>query len=193
MRYDTYFKPFPVFTTRRLTLRMLRPGDARDIFSFCRDPEISRYAEWYPHKSLADSMSYISNVLRSYRKKACFTWAVCENRSGRVIGTCSYIFIDPCYKTSEIGYCFSREYWGNGYATEAASVLLQFGFHEIGFQRIQARLMAENVRSERVLQRLGMQYEGLMKKAIYCKGVSHDLKLYAITDDSFHGLYFGLE
>lgn len=185
MLYDKYFKPFPTIITPRITLRALKHSDAKDLFECCRQPEVSEFAEWEPHLSVSDTKSYISWVMSRYKKKQCAVWGIVEDKSQKLIGTCSYTYIDKNFKTAEIGYCISKDYWGKGYGTEVAGALLWHGFNIIGFQRIQARLIPENIRSKRVLEKIGMEYEGLLKKAIYCKGQPHDLMLYAITDDMY--------
>lgn len=184
--YDIYFKPYPVFRTERLTMRMLSYRDTQDIFTCCGDPEVSRFSEWYHHVDITHSKSYIAWILEQHKKKVCTTWAICLNVTGRVIGTCSYTALNVNHKTAEIGYCIARDSWGYGYAGEASESLLKFGFCKLRLKRIQARIMTENIRSERVLQKLSMQYEGVMKNGITCKGYTHDLRLYSITDDIYN-------
>lgn len=188
MLCDKYFKPFPIIITPRITLRALKHSDAKDLFECCRQPEVSEYAEWEPHLSVNDTKGYISWVLSKYKKNQGAVWGIVQAQSQKLIGTCSYTFIDKNYKTAEIGYCISKDFWGKGYGTEAAGALLWYGFKIIGFQRLQARFIPENHRSKRVLEKIGMECEGLLKKAIYCKGQPHDLMLYAITDDKYKNL-----
>ena len=187
--YDDYFKPFPAFQSDRLILRALKMSDAADLFACCREPEISRYSEWYPHPDLAHSRAYISWMLSEYRRKEGTTFAVCRRESGRLIGTCSYIGLDLEHKVSELGYCLAKDSWGMGYGAEAAFILLDHGFRRLGLHRMEARVMPENERSVRVLEKLGMEREGRMRKAIYCKGADHNLDLYAITDERFFRLF----
>lgn len=187
--YEDYFKPFPAFQSARLLLRALKMSDAADLYACCRDPEVSRYSEWYPHPDLAHSKAYIAWMLSEYRRKEGTTFAVCLRPSGRLIGTCSYIDLDLEHKTSELGYCLGREYWGHGYGAEAAFILLDHGFRRMGLHRMDAKVMPENARSARVLEKLGMEREGLLHNAIYCKGGDHDLELYAVTDERFRQLF----
>lgn len=183
--YDTFFKPFPTFQSARLILRALKMADAQDLFRCCREPAVSRYSEWYPHADLGQSRAYISWMQSQYRKREGTTFAVCERMGGRLIGTASYIHLDLEHRTSEIGYCLAADCWGKGYAVEAAYTLMDHGFRRMGLHRISATVMPENARSIRVLEKLGFSREGLMKKAIYCKGEDHDLWLYAVTDEAF--------
>lgn len=188
MTYKDYFVPFPTIKTPRLTLRKVERSDIKDLFEFCRYSESCEYSEWNPHKSIADTKSFVSWLLLSYKKHTCTVWAIVENTSKKVIGTCNFTSIDDSYKIAEIGYCLSKDYWGKGVATEAVSALISFGFRRIGLKRIQARIMVENTRSVRVVQKLGMEYEVTLKKAIYFNSKSQDIMVWAIIDNRYNFL-----
>ncbi|MEG1887473.1 MAG: GNAT family N-acetyltransferase [Oscillospiraceae bacterium] len=186
MNYNKFFVPFPVFKGESITLRPLRKKDAIDLYDFCKRPESCEFAQWSPHKSIVDTKDFLWWVIKGYRKGYSTVFAIAENTSGRVIGTCSFVSIDEEYKVGEIGYCISSDYWGRGYATAAATFLIEYGFETIGFQRIEARTMIGNVRSMSVLQKLGMVKEAVMKKAVFCNEKSHDVIMWAITDDEYY-------
>lgn len=188
MNYKDCFVPFPTIKTQRLTLRKVERRDIKDLYEFCRYPESCEYSQWLPHKSIADTKSFVSWLLLSYKKHTGTVWAIVENVSGKVIGTCNFVSIDESYRIAEIGYCLSKDYWGKGIATEAVSALVSFGFTKIGLNRIQARIMVENARSIRVVQKLRMEYEGTLKKAVYFNSISHDIMIWAITDDKYNSL-----
>lgn len=86
---------------------------------------------------------------------------------------------------AEIGYAIGRNYWGNGFAPEAAKRLLKMGFNDLGLKRIDALHCSENLKSGRVMQKIGMQKEGLLKNNTQLKGRTVDDILYAITDDQW--------
>jgi len=186
MKYKDFFVPFPISVTSRLTLRKVERSDTQDLFEFCRYPESCEYSEWNPHKTIADTKSFVSWLLSAYKKQNCTFWAIVENSTKKVIGTCNFVSIDENYKIAEIGYCLSKDYWRKGIATEAVSAIISFGFHKIGLKRIQARIMIENTRSIHVAQKLGMEYEGTLKKAVYFNSKSHDVVVWAITDDGYY-------
>jgi len=186
MTYKDCFVPFPTIITSRLTLRKVERIDTQDLFEFCRYPESCEYSEWNAHKSIADTKFFVSWLLSAYKKHTCTVWAIVENSSKKVIGTCNFVSIDENYKIAEIGYCLSKDYWRKGIATEAVSAIVSFGFHKIGLKRIQARIMVENTRSIHVVQKLGMEYEGTLKKAVYFNSKTHDLMVWAITDDRYN-------
>jgi len=183
--YATYFKPFPRFETDRLILRKVRRSDALDLYEYCRSPISAKFAEWEPHENLSVTKQYISWLLNSAKRGEYMTWAIELKESGKVIGTCSFTSVDKEFKIAEIGYGILNEYWGNGYASEAVKAILEYGFCNIGFCRIFARIMKENTASVHLALSVGMECEGFMRKAVWCKGKAHDVYFYAITDDDY--------
>jgi len=224
MKFDEYFKPFPVLRTPRLTLRSLTHRDVNDVFDYCSRREVAEYVAWSPHRAANDSRGFIDWVLMNYKNALSVTWGVelsgasepprgetaghqgyddalrgeggiwkaplgaqshTPSVHSKIIGTCSYVQIDPHFKVAELGYALSSDYWGMGLASEAALALVNFGFSHVGFQRIEARCMVENAASVRVLEKVGMRLEGVLRKGIYCKGAARDLRLYAVTDEDY--------
>lgn len=84
------------------------------------------------------------------------------------------------HRRAEIGYWLGVPYWGNGYATEAAAAMVRYGFEKIGLHRIFAHHLKRNPASGRVLQKIGMQYEGCLRQAAIKWGEYIDLEMYAI-------------
>lgn len=85
----------------------------------------------------------------------------------------------------EIAYALNRAYWGNGYMPEAAAAVLAFGFDTLQLNRIEARCEVDNLPSERVMQKLGMQFEGVLRQHVQVQGRYRDLKLYSILREEW--------
>ena len=183
--YKEYFLPYPNIETDRLIIRMVKKSDAEDIFELCRRPETSMFSLWSPHEPLAETKEFISYQISRYRKKDCMFFAVEEKSSGRVIGTCIYVSLDSEYKIAEIGYSVLSDLWNLGLATEIADALMGYAFNRIGVQRVFARVLPQNTASQRVLLKLGLQYEGTAKKGYYFNGRVNDVYIYGITDDEY--------
>ena len=77
---------------------------------------------------------------------------------------------DPENRSGWIGYCLNRSFWNQGFATEAAGMLVKFGFAELDLHRIIATCDAENTASSRVLEKIGMRWEGLLREEKWAKG-----------------------
>ena len=186
--YNQIFVPYPTIYTDRLILRMVKRQDANDLFELCKRPETSKYSLWHPHQTIEDTKTLINYQISRYRKRECTFFAVEHKASGRVIGTCSYVTIEDNFKVVEIGYSILNDLWGQGYGTEVADGLTGFAFDRIKAQRVYARVLPENVASAYVLQKIGFEYEGTLKKGYYFEGKVSDVDVYGMTDDTFYEL-----
>ena len=103
--------------------------------------------------------------------------------SGELIGACGLTIISVERLQTAIGYAYRRDVWGRGYATEAARALVAFGFEQLGMHRIFSYVDVDNVASARVLEKAGMQREGLVRHDAFMHGQWRDSYLYAILED----------
>jgi len=110
-----------------------------------------------------------------------FARAIVLRDTATVIGGADLRVVSPADRRAELGYGLARAYWGNGYATEAAGLLVRFGFDRLDLLRIQAACAVENERSIRTLERLGLRREGRLAQYRWKAGTARDLFLYAIT------------
>lgn len=172
-------KDLPSLETVRLLLRPLRMSDAEDIFEYASDPEVTTYTFWYTHNSLDDSKKFISWLTSDHF--AC--WGIVHKESNKVIGTCFFHSFNFQHRRADIAFNLSRKYWGQSYATETAREVILFGFNQWGLNRIQGTCMIKNIASARVMEKVGMTFEGILRKYTYGKGRFHDLKLYSILRD----------
>ncbi len=167
--------------TPRLILRKLEITDAEDIFAYASDPQVAAYTAWTVHQSIRETYEYLNNfVFNLYRSGKGMDWGIVEKQSGTVIGTCG-LYVTTHHRRGSLGYSLARDYWGQGLMTEAARSAIAFGFHVMQLQRIQGICNVENIRSARVLEKSGMQFEGVLHNYIFEKGQSWDVKMYAIA------------
>ncbi|MGH2453956.1 MAG: GNAT family N-acetyltransferase [bacterium] len=170
----------PTLETERLTLRPLTLEDAADVFAYASEPEVARYVPWEPHRSQEDSRQFIAGTLERSARGGSNTWAIVERASGKVIGSIRMGEVHPVHARADIGYSLGRRYWNQGLTTEAVRAVLRFGFEEVGLNRIYAVCHVANAASERVMQKVGMTYEGTLRQVALIKGGYEDRKLYAI-------------
>ncbi len=185
IKMETVFGDLPTLETDRLLLRKIELEDKEDIYAYTSNEEVSKYVTWDTHKSLADTSGFIEFVLAQYRVKKIAPWGIEYKENGKLIGTIDFVMWQPNYHVAEIGYCLSQDYWGMGIVTEAANEVIKYGFTHMDLVRIQARCMAENIGSARVMEKIGMSFEGVMRKAMYTKGFQRDIKMYSILDEEF--------
>jgi ribosomal-protein-alanine N-acetyltransferase len=175
-----YPLPMRELETERLRLRRFRHGDLRDTFAWTGDPEVSRYTFWSVHKTLNDTQQFLDFCFKEYSERGIGPWAAELKTTGVVVGNCSYGAIHLSDARVELAFFFARQCWGQGLAVEGLSALLRFGFEDLGLNRMEARCMPVNVASERVMQKLGMQFEGVLREYLRVKGQFCDLKVYSL-------------
>ncbi len=146
--------------TERLILRRFVIEDADDMFNgWCNDPEVSKYLTWPPHGSVEVTKSLLNAWIPEYDKGDYFNWVMELKETGKIIGNISVVRVREDIGEALIGYCMTREYWGNGYMTEALKAfineLVSDGYHEIMIEA-----MPENIGSNRVIQKAGFELVG---------------------------------
>ncbi|WP_046214358.1 GNAT family N-acetyltransferase [Paenibacillus wulumuqiensis] len=179
MRVEDVFGHLPVLETERLLLRPVTKEDREDMYLYGADSELTRYVTWHTYQTIEDADTFIEYLLDRYEQGQVAPWAIQDKESGRMIGTAGFVNWNITQFRAEVGYVLARPYWNRGYMTEAMEAILQFGCEQMKLMRIEARCMTGNIGSTRVLEKLGMQYEGLLRKHLYAKGKFHDVQLYA--------------
>ena len=174
------FNDLPTLETDRLILRKVHMMDAADMYAYGSNEEVSEFVTWDTHQSLADTKEFIHFIVNNYENKQVAPWGIECKKNRKFIGTIDFVSWDPRHKVAEIGYVLSKEYWGEGYMTEAAKEVVKFGFENMDLERIQARCLVENTGSARVMEKIGMTFEGISRKVTFTKGKHQDLKIYSI-------------
>ena len=163
----------------RVRLRPFTPDDASAVLVYASDPEVTRYLEWDAYDDPKTALAFI----RSTHAGAA-TWiarAIVLRATDLVIGGVDLRIVSTRDRRAELGYGLARSHWGQGFATEAAGLLLRFGFEHLGLVRVEALCSVENERSVRTLERLGMRREGRLAQYRWKKGRPRDHYLYALT------------
>ena len=172
-----------IIETKRLIIRNFQEEDWKDLQEYLSDQEVIRYSPYMVH---TDEMAK-EEVHR--RINTDDFMAVSLKQTNKVIG--ELIYENGEFDSKEVGFFFNTQYQGVGYATEAVSALLDVAFNSLGVRRITARCDALNIKSQMLLERLGMRKEGMFIKHLYFK---HDEKgnpiladtcLYGILNDEW--------
>ena len=170
----------PTLETPRLRLRKLLMTDSQDIYEYSKDPLVAKHVLWDPHRSVAESRSYIRYMQRKYRTDEAYSWGIELKAEKRIIGTIGFMWIQPENNAAEVGYSLSRMYWNQGIMTEALSKLLEYGFRTLNMNRIEAQHETDNPASGAVMRHCGMRQEGVLRSRIINKGKYVDMVLYAV-------------
>ncbi len=156
-----------ILETERLILREFTMDDVESSLKYGGDPENVWFMVWGPNDRTATE-EYLQKKLEDQRLKPrmCYDMAVCLKDTGEHIGGFG-LFLDEGRLTGDIGWILRKDMWHRGYATEAASALLKFGFETLGMHRIIAKCNAQNTASYRVMERLRMRREAHFRSARY--------------------------
>jgi RimJ/RimL family protein N-acetyltransferase len=156
--------------------------DARAVFeTWAQDPEVTRTMTWPPHKDIDVTRSVLRRMIDAWEQGTRFPFMIIEKSSNQAVGM---IEIRPEDHKAELGYVLAQTHWGKGYMTEAARALLDWAFQQPEIYRVYATTSVDNIGSQRVMEKIGMTREGLMRRYIIHPSVSAepvDSYLYAIV------------
>lgn len=151
------FTPFPILTTERLTLRQLLLKDAQDVFALRSDIEINKYLDRQPSRTLEDARNFIDIVTENIKKNESIYWAITWTESETFVGAiCLFGFSDQPDKC-EIGYELLGSFQGKGIMKEATSKVIEYAVQTLKVQTIEAFTHKNNLRSTRLLEKLGFK------------------------------------
>lgn len=167
--------------TEYLILREPAESDFAAIHEYGSDPEVTRYMTFGPNTE-KNTSEYIKKCMnqRKQNPRIAYSFVIELKSDSTVIGGCGIEDIDFGNKKANIGYCLNKKYWGQGYAVSAARELLKFGFNFLHLNRIEATCDEKNLQSKRVLEKLGMHYEGCMRDHMFIRGNFRNSLLFSI-------------
>lgn len=161
------FSEFPVLTTTRLHMRQLSVADSADIQRLFSDPRVLQYLNFAPFDTLDKAQGLIQWLTSLYDQQKGLQWALISRADGQFIGTSALHEWHRSDRHIELGYHILPEYWGQGYATEAAQALLRWAFEVLDVHRVQADCTDGHGASERVLLKCGFTLEGIWRESCW--------------------------
>ncbi|KRD99546.1 GNAT family N-acetyltransferase [Priestia aryabhattai] len=170
---------FPILSTPRIKLREITEVDADTIFDCFSQKEVIRYYGQEKFTTIQEALVLIDIFAENYRNQKGMRWGIERLDTGELIGTVGFNQWSQKHKRAEIGYELHPQHWGHGYASEAASAVMAYGFDNLQLVRIGAVVFLENKASQHVLEKLGFQKEGVLKNYMYQNGKAHDTFVYS--------------
>jgi aminoglycoside 6'-N-acetyltransferase len=176
----------------RVRLELLRPDDFDALYAIQSDPEVCEYLLYEPRSAervhevlerdavatrLADVDDFVQPAIR--------------DASGRLIGTMYFKLASTDDRAAEIGWLLDPRFQGRGYAREAAALVLDLAFGELGLHRVFAELDPRNAASVALCVRLGMRHEAHFREHMWFKGDWADTGIYAILEQEWRGARAG--
>ncbi len=168
--------------THRLCIRSFRQDDWQAVHAYSTDPKVVQYVPGeFPSEAQTQA------VIRSWMHGQTddpphYDFAVTVPPDDFVIGWCCLQVSSSDTRLGELMYVFNRQFWKQGYASEAAQAIVNYGFSELKLHRIWATCRPENIGSWRILEKLGMQREGLLRENTWIRGSWYNSYLYGIID-----------
>lgn len=172
--------------TQRLVIRRFAQDDLSDVLSFVSQASVAKVTSPRIPATEEGVRKYIElqNSYPPFEDEQVCELAIERKEDGKVIGFVGLIRQDP--GQAEVGWVLAEEYRGQGYVTEAARALMDYGFSSLDLHRIHADTNTDNSPSYRVMERLGMRREGLLKEAFFDDGKWVDRYIYAILADEWY-------
>lgn len=156
-------QPPRIVETARLLLRAPTERDIDAIFEYASDVDVTAFMDWRRLSERREVLAFLSRTETGWTSGTEFMWAITEKGADQVIGGIS---IRPRDSEADFGYVLNRRHWNRGIATEAATAVTDWAMSTRGLSRIWATCDTENVRSIRVLEKLGLKREGLVPGGI---------------------------
>ena len=173
----------PTIETDKLILRPFAISDAPEVQRLAGDEAIASTTINIPHPyEDGAAEAWISKHAERYASGDMCEFAITLRDNGALIGAIM-LAVEQRHSRAELGYWIGVPYWGNGYCTEAARAMLEFGFNTLGLNRIHAVHFARNPASGRVLQKIGLRREGCFRQHVLKWDRFEDLEVYGILRD----------
>ena len=171
----------PIIKTERLILRTFDLSDSKRVQELAGNIKIAETTLNVPYP-YEDGMaeSWIAIHENNFNNGNGITYAVVKKDTRELIGVVSLMGINNIHKKAELAYWMGVPYWGNGYCTEACQAIIQFGFENTNLNKIYALSFEDNIGSWRVMEKLGMEYEGIRRQDVIKNGIAMDSRSYSI-------------
>lgn len=175
----------PILSTKRLILRPVSLDDAPRIMQLAGEWEIAATTANIPHpyeEGMAEE--WISTHTASFENKTGVNLAIVLRSEDAFIGAIG-LHLNKQHQLAELGYWVGVPYWNQGYCTEAAKEMLRYGFEDLDINRIQARHMTKNPASGRVMEKIGMTPEGVLRQSLFRFDTFENAAIYSILRKEF--------
>jgi RimJ/RimL family protein N-acetyltransferase len=169
---------------QRLLVRPFQPSDARQMYEAAR-ASIEQLCEWMTwcraDYSIKDAELFVSTCARAWQKGEHFSFAIIDAQSGTFLGSAGLNHLNFTHKLGNLGYWIRNSANGRGVATAAVHRVAEFGLMELGLHRLEFLVPALNFASQRVAQKVGAKFEGVLRERLIIGGKCHDAVMYSLV------------
>ena len=178
---------FDKIETDRLIIREFNEGDLKSIHEYASKPEVTMYLPFGPNNEM-DTQLFLKKVIdyQIQNPRCDYEFAVILKQNDSLIGGCGIHVTNIKNKEGSIGYCYDKKFWRNGYASEAADAIINFGFQKLNLHRIFATCCPDNIGSAKVMEKIGMKKEGCLREHKLQRGKWRDSFIYSILEYEYN-------
>lgn len=184
-RLSQYLKQ-SLLHSEHLYLRECRFEDWKRVHAYSQLPIVSQYQTWGTQTEL-DSQAYVTQIIEAatQQPRSRYAFAIINNKTSQLIGMAELNIRDQRNKVGEVAYVVHPDFWGRGFASDAANQIISYGFLEHKLHRIFASCDPRNKGSERVMQKLGMKKEGQLRENLKLEDSWRDSLIYSVLEHEF--------
>ncbi|MCK0473239.1 GNAT family N-acetyltransferase [Halalkalibacter sp. APA_J-10(15)] len=181
-----YCKTEKTIETNRLLLRLFKETDATEVAELCDNYNLYKNTLYLPYPySIEDALSWMKNHLDNFNDDKSYEFAITDKVTGKLFGAVA-LTRNQGFNNGEIAYWVGEKHWGNGYATEAAKAILEFAFVEKQYHKVFARYFQSNLASGKVIEKIGMKKEGILREHVIKENDYIDLVYCGILKTEFN-------
>lgn len=173
----------PQLETKRVILRKFNANDLDDLFTLYSDKTVNEFLPWFPHESREKTREFLDKILlKEYEKPIGYWYAIQLKENNRVIGFIALHNINVEIGSGDLGYALLQEYWGKGLIAECCLAVIE-QLKKDGFTYIIATHDKNNLKSGRVMQKIGMQYKYSYVEMWKPKNIEVTFRMYQLNFD----------
>ena len=172
----------------RVSLRAMRADDWEAIHSFAKLPVVCRYQAWEPNTA-DQTRAYVADAAAAYDETSqSLFYRSALRPDGHIVGMAHIGIRSREWRCADIGYTVHPEYWHRGYGTQMATLAIDFAFTDLGMHRVEATCDPRNVWSTRILEKVGMTYEGTLRHTMELRDGWRDSHMFSVLDEEWRNL-----
>jgi len=169
-------------------LRAVDRDDLPQFVAWFSDPDVRRFLDMYLPFSLAEEERWFKNLLERMERREVVMLAIETKDDDAHIGNISLFDINWKDRHAELGITIgNKDYWSQGYGTDAIRTMLQLAFEQMNLHRVVLRVHADNARAIRAYEKVGFRHEGALRESVFREGIYHDMILMGILEPEFAG------
>jgi ribosomal-protein-serine acetyltransferase len=144
--------------------------------------ELTPWMEWmHPDYSVAETKQWVTHCRDAWEADSFFGFTIVEYETSQILGGCSITMDRPAQRNGSLGYWIRTSRTKQGFASEAAALLAQFGFAQLGLIRIEIFVAAGNIASQCVAEKVGALREGLLRNRLLIRGQPVDAYVFSLV------------